>query len=218
MRLWDELSLPWQACMELAWEAYCDDCFPIGAVVTSADGTILSRGRNRIYENQKAGRHTRGAELDHAEVEALRKLDFDTIDPHSCTLFSTTEPCPMCMGTFYMSGIRTLYYASRDPYAGSKNLLGTTWYLSRKPIKVFPPENRLLELIIMAMFVEQDLQNHKGELPPNTEILYQRWMDVVPECVPFGRLLYDNGVLSKARSHAYGTPNMLDLVVEKSQA
>ncbi len=203
--------------MDLAWEAYCDDCFPIGAVVVSADGRILSRGRNRIYENQKAGRHTRGAELAHAEVEALRNLDFDTIDPHSCALFTTTEPCPMCMGTFYMSGIRTLHYGSREPYSGSVNLLGTTWYLSRKPIKVFPPENRLLELIIMAMFVEQDLQNHKGELPPNTEILYQRWMDVVPECVPFGRRLYDNAVLSKARSHSYGTPNMLDLVVEKSQ-
>ena len=38
MRFWDELSPPWQACMDLAWEAYCDDCFPIGAVVVSADG------------------------------------------------------------------------------------------------------------------------------------------------------------------------------------
>jgi hypothetical protein len=69
----------------------------------------------------------------------------------------------------------------------------------------------------MALFIEQGLQNHNGELPPNTDILYQRWMDVVPECVPFGRLLYDSGTLSMARSHSYGTPNMLDLVVEKSQ-
>ena len=69
----------------------------------------------------------------------------------------------------------------------------------------------------MAMFVEQDLQNHKGELPPITETLYQRWMDVVPECVPFGRRLYETGALSKARLQAYSTPNMLDLVVEKSQ-
>ena len=73
----------------------------------------------------------------HAEVEALQKLDFDAIDPHSCALYTTTEPCPMCMGTFYMSGIRTLHYASREPYSGSTNLLGTTWYLSRKPIKDF---------------------------------------------------------------------------------
>ena len=119
MRFWDELSLPWQACMDQAWEAYCDDCFPIGAVVVDKDGKILSRGRNRIYEKQKGGRHLRGAELAHAEVEALLHIDFDAIDPHSCALYTTTEPCPMCMGTFYMSGIRTLHFGSRDPWAGS---------------------------------------------------------------------------------------------------
>jgi len=217
MRFWAELSPPWQACIDLAWEAYCDGCFPIGAVVVSADGKILSRGRNRIYEKQKEGRHTRGAELAHAEVEALQQLNFDAIDPHSCALYTTTEPCPMCMGTFYMSGIRTLHYGSREPYSGSTNLLGTTGYLSLKPIKVFPPEKRLLELIVMAMFIEQDLRNNNGELPPKRETLYQQWMDVVPECVPFGRRLYDSRALSKARFHAYSTPNMLDLVVEKSQ-
>jgi len=217
MRYWDELSLPWQACMDQAWEAYCDDCFPIGAVVVNKDGTILSRGRNRIYEKQKGGRQMRGAELAHAEVEALIHIDFDAIDPHSCALYTTTEPCPMCMGAFYMSGIRTLYYASRDPWAGSTNLLGTTWYLNLKPIKVFQPENRLLELIIMAMFVEQIYQNHQGDLPTFAEPVFQRWMDAVPECVPFGRLLYDAGTLSGARSQVYSTPNMLDLVVEKSR-
>jgi tRNA(Arg) A34 adenosine deaminase TadA len=172
--------------MDLAWEAYCDNCFPIGAVVVASDGKILSRGRNRISEKQKEDRHYRGAELAHAETEALRQLNFSAIDPHSCILYTTTEPCPMCMGTFYMSGIRTLQFASREPYAGSINLLGTTWYLSRKPIKVIHPENRLLELIIMAMFVEQDFHYHLGELPPIAETIYRRWMDIVPECVPLG--------------------------------
>ena len=62
----------------------------------------------------------------------------------------------MCMGTFYMSGLRTLHFASRDPYAGSVDLLGKTWYLSKKPIKVFGPANPALEIIIMAMAVEQE--------------------------------------------------------------
>jgi tRNA(adenine34) deaminase len=218
MRFWDQLSLPWQACMDQAWEAYCDDCFPIGAVVVNKDGIILSRGRNRIYENQKGGRHLRGAELAHAEVEALIHIDFDEIDPHSCALYTTTEPCPMCMGTFYMSGIRTLFFASRDPWAGSTNLLGTTWYLGRKPIKVIPPENRLLELIIMAMFVEQIYQNHQGNLPAFAEPVFQRWMDAVPECVPFGRILYDSGILSNARSNGVSTAIMLDSVVAKASS
>lgn len=160
----------------------------------------------------------RGAELAHAEVEALFHIDFDAIDPHSCALYTTTEPCPMCMGAFYMSGLRTLHYGSREPYSGSTNLLGTTWYLSLKPIKVFPPENRLLELIIMAMFIEQDLQNHDGELPPNTETLYQRWLDAVPGCVPFGRTLYESRTLLGARLDRINTAIMLDLVVEKAHS
>jgi len=215
MNFWDELSLPWQACLDLAWEVYCDDCFPIGAVVVNKDGNILTRGRNRIYEKQKEGRHTRGAVLAHAELEALLKVNTDSIDPHSCVLYSTTEPCPMCLGTFYMSGIRNLHFGSRDPFGGSANLLGTTWYLSRKPIKVIPPQNRLLELIIMAMFIEQDFQNHNGDLPRLMDEFYKRWMDVVPECVPFGRVLFDTGTLSQARINRVTTAIMLDLVLEK---
>ena len=218
MSYWDELSPPWQVCMDLAWEAYCDDCYPIGAVVVSDDGKILSRGRNRIYEKQKKGTHTRGAELAHAETEALLKIEFDVIDPHSCVLYTTTEPCPMCMGTLYMSGIRTLYYGSRDPFAGSVNMLGKTWYLSRKPITVIYPANQLLELIIMAMMIEQDFQKHHGELPPVAETIYKRWMDVIPECVPFGRVLFDSGILSSARLKGASTANMLDSVLAKVQS
>jgi len=218
MRFWDELSLPWQACMDQAWQAYCDDSFPIGAVVVDKDGSILSSGRNRIYEKQKGGRHLRGAELAHAEVEALFHIDFDAIDPHSCALYTTTEPCPMCMGALYMSGIRTLKFASRDPYAGSTNLLGTTWYLDRKSIKVSQPENRLLELIIMAMFVEQIYQNHQGDLPAFAEPVFQRWVDAVPECVPFGRTLYESRTLLGARLDRISTANMLDLVVERAHS
>jgi hypothetical protein len=47
--MWSDLTPAWQACLELAWEAYCDDCIPIGAVVTDEGGVVLSRGRNRVY-------------------------------------------------------------------------------------------------------------------------------------------------------------------------
>ena len=154
--MWSDLPIPWQVCLEQAWEAYCNDCVPIGAAVTGPDGNVLSRGRNRIYENVKPAGDSNGAALDHAEVEALRALDLDAVNPHSCTLYTTTEPCPMCMGTFYMSGLRTLQYASRDPYAGSTNMLRTTWYLGAKQIKVSGPDPAL-EIVVVAMFVEWEL-------------------------------------------------------------
>jgi Cytosine/adenosine deaminases len=153
--MWSELDKPWQACLELAWEAYCDDCVPIGAVVTNAGGNILSRGRNRVYPRYMWKEHPLGAEIAHAEVEALRNLDFTAGDYHEYALYTTTEPCPMCMGTLYMSGVRRLYYAARDPFGGSTNLQGKTWYLSHKPVRVFGPETPAFENVIIALFVER---------------------------------------------------------------
>ena len=61
------------------------------------------------------------------------------------------EPCPLCFGALYMSGIRNLRYAARDPYAGSTNLLGATPYLSRKEIDIRHPACPLLEQVALAI-------------------------------------------------------------------
>lgn len=196
--MWDELSNPWQACLELAREAYCNDCYPIGAVVTDEGGKILTRGRNRIYENRTRRCCERGDELAHAEVEALRTLDLRSIDPHTHILYTTTEPCPMCIGTFYMSGLRTLEYAARDPWAGSVGMLGKTWYLSQKPIKIIGPSEPVMENIIVALFVEQDCSFHQGGLPDGD--YYKRLEGVVGEGIAFGRQLWQMGDLHRLRA------------------
>ena len=195
--MWERLDPAWHACLELAWEAYCDDCYPIGAVVTDGSGKILTRGRNRIYENRTRHGRERGSELAHAEVEALRALDFPAIDPHICSLYTTTEPCPMCMGTFYMSGLRSLHFASRDPYAGSVDLLGKTRYLSKKPIKIFGPADPALEIVIMAMAVEQECSHDGGRLI--WDAVHQRWEEVIPQGVELGRSLGRSGELRAMR-------------------
>ena len=194
--MWSDLLKPWQVCLELAWEAYCDDCYPIGAVVTDADGNVLARGRNRIYENARHGRLP-GNEIAHAEVEAMQALDHATVDQHTCILYTTTEPCPMCMGMFYMSGLRTLHYAARDPFAGSVNMLGTTWYLNRKPIKVVGPLDPLIETILVALFVEQDCGFHDGRLPAGP--FYPRLAEVVSPGIAFGKRLWRSDQLRRMR-------------------
>ncbi len=206
---WSDLSLPWQACLELAWEAYCEDCIPIGAVVTGPDGTILSRGRNRIFEKVKSGN---GAALAHAEVEALRALDLDAVDPHACTLYTTTEPCPMCMGTFYMSGLRTLCYAARDPYAGSADLLGANWYMSRKRIQVSGPEPRL-ETVITALFAEQDARMHGGQLPEG--LFWKRYEEAIPQGVRLGLELAQAGTLLDLRQRGASAPEVFEILLSK---
>jgi tRNA(adenine34) deaminase len=205
--LWSDLPIPWQVCFELAWKAYCDDCYPIGAVVTDADGNVLTRGRNRIYE--KDIRHGRlpGNEIAHAEVEALQALDYAAVDQHTCILYTTTEPCPMCMGMFYMSGLRRLQFAARDPFAGSINMLGTTWYLSRKPIKVSGPDP-VLEPTIVSLFVEQDLSFHAGKFPEG--LFWEIYGKAFPEGIGLGQHLFEQGELKAMRKSAMAARDVYD--------
>jgi len=195
--MWEDISTPWQECLELAWTAYCDDCVPIGAVITDSEGKILSSGRNRVYPRWMWKQHpSPGVEIAHAELEALQKLDYTGLDQHSCILYSTTEPCPLCMGALYMSGVRTLHFATRDPFAGSINMLGTTWYLERKSMKVFGPDQEL-EPVIVALFVEHELNCHDGKLPEG--VFWEMYGDIFPDWIALGRRLYEQGELKESR-------------------
>jgi len=206
--MWSELACPWQACLELAWEAYCDDCYPIGAVVTDPAGRILTRGRNRIYEmNSRHGRQP-GNELAHAELEALQAFPYGSADQHACSLYTTTEPCPMCMGTFYMSGLRTLYYGARDPWAGAVDLLGKTWYLGHKPIRVHGPQPPVMENLIWALFVEQDCRFHNGKLPDGA--YYERLGGVLGEAIALGRRFWESGEIHSLRQRAATAGEMFE--------
>ncbi len=209
--MWSDLPSPWQACLELAWQAYCDDCIPIGAVVTDSGGKILASGRNRIFEKTKPG-GANGAALAHAEVGALRGLDLDAVDPHTCLLYTTTEPCPMCMGAFYMSGLRTLHYAARDPFAGSANILGATWYLSRKPIKVSGPEARL-EAIVVALFAEQDTHFHNGKFPAG--LFWEMYREKIPGGVELGLELARTGALQAFRNRGAVAQEVMEFLLSQ---
>jgi tRNA(Arg) A34 adenosine deaminase TadA len=187
--MWETLSPAWQACLEEAWAAYCAGSVPIGAVVTDASGQILARGRNHANDSGPAPVH--GHTLAHAEVNALLALDNQHAEPHTCILYTSCEPCPLCLGALYMSGLRELRYASRDPFAGSVNLLGTTPYLSRKPIRVFGPERADLETILGGLHTEFVLRD-SGE---SYRHVLDAWAAVAPEGVRLGEQMFRDGRL-----------------------
>ena len=191
--LWDRLSSPWRASLEEAWSAYCAGSVPIGAVVVDGQGKLLSRGRNRRHDALGAGVCIHTSILAHAELNALLALPQEGVDPHACCLYTTTEPCPLCMGAVYMSGVRQLYYASRDPWAGSVDMLGATPYLSRKPLRIFGPPDPDLENILVAFNVDAALRARIG----HAEELLIAWHEVVPRGVDFGRWVFQDHVLQK---------------------
>jgi tRNA(Arg) A34 adenosine deaminase TadA len=78
---------------------------PFGAVIVK-NGEIVGRGVNRVTKNNDPTAH--------AEVNAIRDAcsrlnSFQLID---CEIYSTCEPCPMCIGAIYWARPKKLYFAS----------------------------------------------------------------------------------------------------------
>ena len=78
---------------------------PFGAVITR-DGEIISEAYNEVvYLSDPTA---------HAEILAIRKACEQT-GSHilgDCTLYASCEPCPMCLGAIYWSGIKKVFYAA----------------------------------------------------------------------------------------------------------
>lgn len=78
---------------------------PFGAVVVK-DGEIIAQGWNTvIIDNDPTC---------HAEVNAIRKAckKLGTFDLSGCEIYSSTEPCPMCLGTVYWAKLSVLYFGN----------------------------------------------------------------------------------------------------------
>jgi tRNA(adenine34) deaminase len=210
MSFWSSLSLPWRASLEQAWEAYCAGNVPIGAVVTDADGLVVSRGRNRRLEAWQADGYIHDSLLAHAELNALLTVPTDDgLDIHTCILYTTVEPCPLCLGAIYMSGVRRFHYAARDAYAGSTNLLGTTPYLSRKPVQAVGPHSPQLELVCAALHVDYSLRRNTQR----DEVVLCEWNKAVPEGVALGKKLFATNLLPQLCSAGLDAPAVCDQVV-----
>jgi tRNA(Arg) A34 adenosine deaminase TadA len=149
---WSDLAFPWQTALAEAWEAYSCGSLPIGAVVAGPQGEILAKGRNHIKDDLSPHGQIGRNQLSHAELNVLLQISDVPKDViHTATLYTTLEPCPLCIGAFYMSGVRTLVFAARDVYGGASDVIGKTDYYSRKPVKVLPPPDPTLEAFSTAI-------------------------------------------------------------------
>lgn len=94
-----------------AKKAYEKKEVPIGAVVVKK-GEIIGRG----YNLKECCQDT----TEHAEIiaikEACKNLGHWRLE--GCTLYTTLEPCPMCMGAIINSRMKRVVYGSRDFKSG----------------------------------------------------------------------------------------------------
>ena len=122
--MWKDLSAQWQIAFYEAWEAYKSGGVPIGAAIFDKDGALVIKDRNRSGEAEVIDKL-----ISHAEANCLRRLDLPDAEIRAATLYTTMEPCPMCMGTCVMSHIRHLRYGARDPYCGMVHIKDTDPYM-----------------------------------------------------------------------------------------
>ena len=190
--LWETLSLPWRECAALAWEAYRAGSLPIGAVVTDREGLVLASGRNRIHESSGPPGAIFGNKLAHAELNALLSPGDGDHAPADRVLWTTTEPCPLCVGATRIADVGGLRYAAREPWGGSAPSFGTVPYLKRGGVLVTGPEDPRLENVLAALTVERFL-HLKPKILDRFLRLYE---EVMPAATRAGMEAHRSGLLA----------------------
>jgi tRNA(adenine34) deaminase len=160
---------PWRESFELAWEAFRAGTIPVGAVVANPAGEIVARGRNRIFDETAPPGQLAGSYLAHAELNALAALPLlgqrDGRGPFADhTLYTTLEPCALCMGATLMMLVGNLQFASHDHYGGGKELELRNPHTARVPLVLSGPLGGLLgelgELLHLSHFVWRRPTSH----------------------------------------------------------
>ena len=85
---------------------------PFGAVI-ARNGEIVATGVNRVTANNDPTAH--------AEVSAIRAASakLETFDLSGCEIFTSCEPCPMCLGAIYWAHLDKIYYANNKTDAAN---------------------------------------------------------------------------------------------------
>lgn len=101
-----------RACTSAAMSVALDEAYagiashhggPFGSAVVR-DGVIVGRGHNRVLEKRDP--------TCHGEIEAIRNAcaQLGTADLSGCELYTTAEPCPMCLGAILWANIGTVHF------------------------------------------------------------------------------------------------------------
>lgn len=91
--------------VDLATANVLDKGGPFGAVIVTADGQVFE-GINRVTANNDPTAH--------AEVTAIRNAcsSLGTFDLSGATLYSSCEPCPMCLASALWARVDRVFYAA----------------------------------------------------------------------------------------------------------
>ena len=78
---------------------------PFGSVIVK-DQKIIAEGSNKVTSTNDP--------TDHGEIVAIREAcqNLNTFDLSGCDIYTSCEPCPMCLSAIYWSRLDKVYYAN----------------------------------------------------------------------------------------------------------
>ena len=103
---------------------------PFGAVIAK-DGEIIAEATNTVtIDNDPTA---------HAEVNCIRKAarQLNTYNLEGCEIYTSCEPCPMCLGSIYWAHLDRIYYGNNREDAAK---IGFDDHFIYKEIAVHPHE------------------------------------------------------------------------------
>lgn len=119
--------------IELSIENVKNGGGPFGAVIVK-DGEIVATGVNRVTANHDPTAH--------AEVSAIRAAcqKLGTFDLSGCEIYTSCEPCPMCLGAIYWAHLDRMYYGN-DKHDAAR--IGFDDAFIYKELELNPEDRRL---------------------------------------------------------------------------
>lgn len=144
-----------KAC-ELASKAIERNCGPFGAVIVKNDTQeVIGYGHNMVTMHNDPTLHAEIVAIKHA-CHFLNSFKLD-----DCTLYTSCEPCPMCLGAAYWARIPTIYYGNTK--ADAKNIGFDDSFIYEELNK--PVQERSIQMI------------HMNELKLDAKKAFEEWTE-----------------------------------------
>ena len=95
-----------RSAIAIAQSALKTDDVPVGALIVDSENNIISTGFNEREAHQDPTAH--------AEVVAIRNAckELGTFQLDGCEIYTSCEPCPMCLGAIYWARPDRMYFAN----------------------------------------------------------------------------------------------------------
>lgn len=126
---------------------------PFGAIIVK-NGEIISKGVNRVSSNNDPTAH--------AEINAIREAcsKLETFQLDDCTIYSSCEPCPMCLSAIYWARIDKVVFGASKLDAEEAGFIDSEIYEELNKT----PESRKIKTINIDV--------------PEAKNVFRKWIDM----------------------------------------